>query len=181
MTPTRATLSTFLATTAAALLTACGGGGALDNPPDVANPPGEQGQKLSYVYFQRCVNPVLNAQLRVVINGVATTIWKPKLVKMFIAMVVKSASALSKASSRKTVPPSAASKRPPHRPRPAPVEIRPLDSGTRVAQPSESPGEIDRVISAEPVLTPEVRRLVDAVSTDLRNRPREIASPEQSV
>ena len=71
MTPTRAFYSTLLAT-AAALLAACGGGGALDNPPDVANPPGEQGQKLSYVYFQRCVNPVLKAQLRVVINGVAT-------------------------------------------------------------------------------------------------------------
>ena len=71
MTPTRAFHSTLLAA-AAALLAACGGGGALDNPPDVANPPGEQGQKLSYVYFQRCVNPVLKAQLRVVINGVAT-------------------------------------------------------------------------------------------------------------
>jgi hypothetical protein len=62
----------FTAITAAALLAACGGG-ALDNPPDVANPPGSQGQKLSYLYFQRCVNPVLNAPLRVVINGVATT------------------------------------------------------------------------------------------------------------
>ena len=71
MTPTRAFHSTLLAA-AAALLAACGGGGALDNPPDVANPPGEQGQKLYYVYFQRCVNPVLKAQLRVVINGVAT-------------------------------------------------------------------------------------------------------------
>lgn len=73
MTPARAFRNTFfVAVTAAALLTACGGG-ALDNPPDVANPPGAQGQKLSYVYFQRCVNPVLNAPLRVVINGVATT------------------------------------------------------------------------------------------------------------
>ena len=72
MTPPRAFPSTLLAT-AAALLAACGGGGALDNPPDVANPPGAQGQKLSYVYFQRCVNPVLNAQLRVVLNGVATS------------------------------------------------------------------------------------------------------------
>jgi hypothetical protein len=71
MTPPRAFASTLVAT-AAAVLTACGGG-ALDNPPDIANPPGDQGQQLSYVYFQRCVNPVLNAQLRVVINGVATT------------------------------------------------------------------------------------------------------------
>jgi hypothetical protein len=62
----------FSLATAAAVLIACGGGGALDNPPDVANPPGATGQKLSYVYFQRCVNPVLNTELRVVINGVAT-------------------------------------------------------------------------------------------------------------
>ncbi len=73
MTAARALPTAFLATAAAALLAACGGSGALDNPPDVANPPGAQGQKLSYLYFQRCVNPVLNAQLRVVINGVATT------------------------------------------------------------------------------------------------------------
>ncbi len=73
MTAARALPTAFLATAAAALLAACGGSGALDNPPDVANPPGAQGQKLSYLYFQRCVNPVPNAQLRVVINGVATT------------------------------------------------------------------------------------------------------------
>jgi hypothetical protein len=70
MIPTRACLATAL-TAASALLAACGGG-ALDNPPDVANPPGAQGQKLSFVYFQRCVNPVLKADLKVVINGVAT-------------------------------------------------------------------------------------------------------------
>lgn len=70
MTPTRACLATVL-TAATALLAACGGG-ALDNPPDITNPPGAQGQKLSFVYFQRCVNPVLKADLRVVINGVAT-------------------------------------------------------------------------------------------------------------
>ncbi len=68
-----AAAAALLAVLLAALLSACGGSGALDNPPDVANPPGAQGQKLSYLYFQRCVNPVLNAQLRVVINGVATT------------------------------------------------------------------------------------------------------------
>lgn len=70
MTPNRARFATVL-TAATALLAACGGG-ALDNPPDIVNPPGAQGQKLSFVYFQRCVNPVLNAELRVVINGVAT-------------------------------------------------------------------------------------------------------------
>lgn len=59
------------AAAAAAGLAACGGG-ALDNPSTVANPPGAQGQKLSYAYFQRCVNPVLNLPLRVNINGVFT-------------------------------------------------------------------------------------------------------------
>ncbi|KPF49797.1 hypothetical protein IP87_04675 [beta proteobacterium AAP121] len=53
----------------AALLAACGGGGALDNPPTLANPPGATGQKLSFAYFQRCVNPVLNQPLPVTLNG----------------------------------------------------------------------------------------------------------------
>ena len=51
----------------------CGGGSALDNPDKVSNPPGALGQKLSYAYFQRCVNPVLNLPLRVNIGGVITT------------------------------------------------------------------------------------------------------------
>jgi hypothetical protein len=44
----------------AALLAACGGGGnPLGNPPDVSNPTGPAGQKLSFAYFQRCIQPVL--------------------------------------------------------------------------------------------------------------------------
>ncbi len=48
-----------------ALVAACGGGGSnpLGNPPDVVNPPGGSGQSLSFVYFQRCINPLLVAQL----------------------------------------------------------------------------------------------------------------------
>ena len=42
-----------------AILAACGGGSPLDNPETLKNPPGLTGQKLSFVYFQRCVNPVL--------------------------------------------------------------------------------------------------------------------------
>ena len=69
----RAPISRFTSCWAtAALLSACGGGGALDNPAAVLNPPGAGGQKLSFAYFQRCVNPVLNQALRVVINGVAS-------------------------------------------------------------------------------------------------------------
>jgi len=70
MTVTRKTLVTLLA--AAAALAACGGGGALDNPTSVANPPGTAGQKLSFAYFQRCINPVLNTPLPVNIGGVIT-------------------------------------------------------------------------------------------------------------
>ena len=55
--------------TATLLLAACGGGGPLDNPPTLANPPGTTGQKLSFAYFQRCVNPVLNTPLPVNLNG----------------------------------------------------------------------------------------------------------------
>ncbi len=55
---------------AAALRLACGGGSPLGTPETVANPPGASGQKLSFAYFQRCVNPVLNQVLRVNINGV---------------------------------------------------------------------------------------------------------------
>ncbi|HET9977120.1 MAG TPA: hypothetical protein VFQ20_06780 [Burkholderiaceae bacterium] len=43
----------------------CGGGGAFGNSPDVSNPPAVSGQKLSFEYFQRCVNPVLVAPLQV--------------------------------------------------------------------------------------------------------------------
>jgi hypothetical protein len=62
----------FNALLVAALAAGCGGG-ALDNPDNVANPPGGSGQKLSFVYFQRCVFPVLNTPLPVNIGGVVTT------------------------------------------------------------------------------------------------------------
>ncbi|MDO9073141.1 MAG: hypothetical protein Q7U73_07730 [Rubrivivax sp.] len=55
--------------TAATAIVACGGGSPLDNPPTLANPPGATGQKLSYAYFERCVNEVLKTPLPVNING----------------------------------------------------------------------------------------------------------------
>jgi hypothetical protein len=54
-------------------LTSCGGGNPLDNPDDVSNPAGSvNGQKLSFAYFQRCVMPILRANLPVTINGVTS-------------------------------------------------------------------------------------------------------------
>ena len=66
-----ATCATVAAT--AAVLIGCGGGSPLGNADTVANPLGASGQKLSFVYFQRCVNPVLKTPLQVNINGVVST------------------------------------------------------------------------------------------------------------
>ena len=56
-------------------LAGCGGGGGsnpLGNPPLVANPGSVGGQKLSFAYFQHCINPIFNARLP--INGGASTV-----------------------------------------------------------------------------------------------------------
>jgi hypothetical protein len=59
----------------AALLSGCGGGGGnpLGNPPSVQNPPATGGQKLSFVYFQKCINPIFLAQLQINQGGVVST------------------------------------------------------------------------------------------------------------
>jgi hypothetical protein len=60
----------FGALAAATLVAACGGGdNPLGNPPTVVNTPGGSGQSLSFVYFQKCVNPVLVAQLSLPAGG----------------------------------------------------------------------------------------------------------------
>lgn len=61
------------AVTVAALVAGCGGGSPLDNPPTIQNAAGVSGQKLSFVYFQRCVDPVLSTPLTVTVNGNTTT------------------------------------------------------------------------------------------------------------
>ena len=43
------------------VLTACGGSG-IGNPPTVSNPGSTGGQKLSFAYFQRCINPIFFTQ-----------------------------------------------------------------------------------------------------------------------
>ncbi|MGY4828483.1 hypothetical protein ACVNIS_07895 [Sphaerotilaceae bacterium SBD11-9] len=53
------------------LATGCGGGGPLGNPPDITNEATEGGQKLSFAYFQRCINPIFLELLPIV--GTQTT------------------------------------------------------------------------------------------------------------
>lgn len=55
------------------LLAACGGGNPVDNPNNVANPQITTGQKLSFAYFQKCINPIFLAQLQINQNGLITT------------------------------------------------------------------------------------------------------------
>ena len=56
-------------------LAACGGGGSnpVGNPPEVSNPAGSTGQKLSFAYFQKCINPIFLARLQINIGGAIST------------------------------------------------------------------------------------------------------------
>lgn len=67
------TRSIAMAAVAAALLGGCGGGNPLSNPPTVQNPASTTGQKLSFEYFQRCINPIYLAELQINQNGVIST------------------------------------------------------------------------------------------------------------
>ena len=67
-------LKRLTAVAALAGLAACGGGSnPLDNPALVANPIGITGQRLSFAYFQKCVNPIFVAQLQVQLSGATST------------------------------------------------------------------------------------------------------------
>jgi len=57
---------------AAAALPGCGGGNPLGNPPDVVNGPGVASGKLSFVYYQRCIETIVQAELDVDIGGVVS-------------------------------------------------------------------------------------------------------------
>jgi predicted small lipoprotein YifL len=68
----RATLA--VAGVAACALAGCGGSGnPLDNPPTVQNAATTSGQKLSFVYFQKCIQPIFLKQLQINQNGVIST------------------------------------------------------------------------------------------------------------
>jgi len=59
-----------LAALVAGVLAGCGGDGSpLDNPPTVKNPTTAGGQKLSFAYFQKCIQPVFVAPLQINQNG----------------------------------------------------------------------------------------------------------------
>jgi len=57
---TLSTRSRGLLLLALTVLTACGGSGnnPIGNPPTVSNPATQGGRKLSFAYFQRCINPI---------------------------------------------------------------------------------------------------------------------------
>jgi hypothetical protein len=76
MTPPSRRLSLAAAAALAAglalLAGACGGGSPLGNPDDVQNPPGTTGRKLAFAYYQRCIFPLMLAELTTPSGGTAT-------------------------------------------------------------------------------------------------------------
>ncbi|MEP7298448.1 MAG: hypothetical protein ABI702_19870 [Burkholderiales bacterium] len=57
-------------------LAGCGGSSSnpFDNPAPIVNDPGSvTGQRLSFAYFQRCINPIFDAQLQIQLNGTTST------------------------------------------------------------------------------------------------------------
>ncbi|QTN23606.1 hypothetical protein HZ992_00945 [Rhizobacter sp. AJA081-3] len=61
------------AISAAALLASCGGGNPLSNPDSISNPGSTTGQKLSFIYFQQCINGIYDTSLQVNQGGVIST------------------------------------------------------------------------------------------------------------
>jgi hypothetical protein len=57
----------------AAVFAGCGGGNPLDNPPTLSNPAVAGGQKLSFVYFQKCIDPIFLARLQINQQGAIST------------------------------------------------------------------------------------------------------------
>jgi hypothetical protein len=67
--------NTALALMVALALAACGGGGSnpLDNPAAISNPATVSGQRLSFAYFQKCINPIFDKQLQIQSSGSTST------------------------------------------------------------------------------------------------------------
>jgi hypothetical protein len=63
--PHRRAAAAACAAAAALVMAACGGGeNPFDNPADIENAQQVSGKKLSFAYFQKCINPIFLAQLR---------------------------------------------------------------------------------------------------------------------
>lgn len=58
--------------TLAALLVGCGGSTGIDNPPNVQNPAVTGGQTLSFIYYQRCIQPIFTTPLSINQGGVVS-------------------------------------------------------------------------------------------------------------
>jgi hypothetical protein len=71
--PRRVQLAGFLLIGIGALGGCGGGSDPLGNPPQVVNSGGAVGTSLSFAYFQRCVNPILQTPHTIDLNGVVTT------------------------------------------------------------------------------------------------------------
>jgi hypothetical protein len=74
--PWRARWTTFLVAGLVMLAAGCGGGDGsnpFDNPATVQNAATSSGQKLSFVYFQKCIQPIFLAQLQINQGGTIST------------------------------------------------------------------------------------------------------------
>ncbi len=65
----------LLAQSLALALAGCGGGGSnpLGNPSDISNPAADAGQKLSFAFYQKCINPIFLEQLPIEGTSVTNT------------------------------------------------------------------------------------------------------------
>lgn len=74
--PERSVVPRALAVAIAMMLAACGGSDGsnpLDNPATVQNATTVTGQKLSFIYYQKCVQPIFTAMLQINQNGAIST------------------------------------------------------------------------------------------------------------
>ncbi len=69
---TKRTLLAAALAAAAVAAAGCGGGNPLSNPDTIQNAPGQSGQKLSFIYYQKYINPIFLTQLQVNQGGVTT-------------------------------------------------------------------------------------------------------------
>lgn len=74
-TPIRIQAGLALGWALALALSGCGGGGSnpLDNPPNITNPPADAGQKLSFAFYQKCINPLFLEPLPIQGTSVTNT------------------------------------------------------------------------------------------------------------